>query len=210
MNDMAPTDRSDASAPDRQYKVLRLIGTYDLTGVGEELEELWTAEEDRQSLRQLADYFNQQLLRSALEETDAQLLDGEVENIYRLLTDESVSSAEQTRGRRRLERMGVDVDTLESDFVTYQAIRTYLTEYKEAEYAGEQMEPIEREVANLQQLRGRVVSVTEGKVENLRDNGELTLDGFQTMVNVQILCEECNAQFDVFELLERGGCRCEE
>ena len=207
---MAPTNRSDASAPDRQYKVLRLIGTYDLAGVGEELEELWTAEEDRQSLRQLADYFNQQILRSALEGTDSQLLDGEVENIYRLLTDESVSSAERTRGRRRLERAGVDVDSLESDFVTYQAIRTYLTEYKEAEYAREETDPIEREARNLQQLRGRAISVTEGKIERLRDDGELTLDEFQTMVKVQVLCEKCNAQFDVFELLDRGGCRCKE
>jgi len=147
---------------------------------------------------------------SALKRTDAQLLDGEVENIYCLLTDESVSSAERTRGRRQLERMGVDVDVIEDDFVTYQAIRTYLTEYREVQYEREEKDPIEREVVNLQQLRGRVVSVTEGKVERLRDDGELTLDGFQTMVNVQILCEECNAQFDVFELLDRGGCRCEE
>jgi hypothetical protein len=207
---MVPTDESNASAPGRQFKVLRLIGAYDLEGVGEELEARWTAEEDRQSLRALADYFNRQLLGSALAETDVQLLDGEVENIYRLLTDETVSSAERTRGRRRLERADVDVDALEGDFVTYQAIRTYLTEYREAEYERSEQDLIERERANLQQLRGRVVSVTEGKVETLRDDGELTLDGFQTMVNVQILCEECNAQFDVFELLDRGGCRCEE
>lgn len=36
------------------------------------------------------------------------------------------------------------------------------------------------------------------------------LGEIQTMVSVQILCDECNAQFDVFELLDRSGCRCDE
>jgi len=106
---------------------------------------------------------------------DTPLLEGEVENIYRLLTDETVSSAERTRGRRRLEQADVDVDKLEDDFVTYQAIRTYLTEYREAAYERRDVDPIEQEVSNLQQLRGRVVSVTDGKIEKLRDNEEFTL-----------------------------------
>ncbi|WP_303647097.1 rod-determining factor RdfA [Haloarchaeobius salinus] len=207
---MVPPNRSGSSASGRRLKVVRLIDEYDLYGVGDTLEEQWTAEENRLSLRKLADYFNEELIRSELERADTQLLNGEVENIYRLLTDDTVSSAERTRGRRRLEQAGVDVDELESDFVTYQAIRTYLLEHREAAYERRDVDPIEREVTNLQQLRGRVVSVADGKVKKLRDNGELTLGEFKTMVNIQILCEECNARFDVFELLERGGCRCEE
>jgi hypothetical protein len=192
----------------RPSKVRRLIEEHDLQGLGAELEESWTADEDRRSLRELATYFNQQLLKQALEEADVQQLDGELENTYRLLTDGDVASTEATRVRRRLEREGVDVDALQRDFVTYQAIRTYLTKHRGAEYTPAETDPIEREKTNIQKLRGRMVSVTEGKLEQLRDSDELTIGEFRTLGDIQVVCEDCNTQFDVIELLDRGGCHC--
>jgi hypothetical protein len=192
----------------RQSKVARLINEYDLQGLGAKLEQLWTAEEDRKSLRTLAGYFNQQLLQRALEEANIQYLDGETKNTYRLLTDDEVSSAESTRVQRRLERDGIDVDALESDFVTYQAIRSYLKDNRGAEYTPVETDPLEREATNIQKLRGRMVSVTEGKLEQLRNSDELTLGEFRTLANIRVVCEDCNTQFDVLNLLSRGGCNC--
>jgi len=205
---MEPSDESSTSDRGPRSKVARLLEEYELQGLGDELEQLWTAETDRQSLRELADYFNQHLLQRKLEKANAQPLDGEVENIYRLLTADTVSGAERTRVQRQLERDGVDVDALESDFITYQAIRTYLKAYRGAEYAPADRDPLEREQQNLQQLRGRTVAVTEGKIEQLRDNDDITLGEFRTLVNIQVVCEECNTQLAVFDLLERGGCDC--
>jgi hypothetical protein len=54
------------------------------------------------------------------------VLEGEVEHTYHLLTDDEVSSGDRRRAERRLERQGIDIDTLRSDFVSYQAIRMYL------------------------------------------------------------------------------------
>jgi hypothetical protein len=175
--------------------------------LGDELEELWTAGEDRRSLRELATYFNRRLLQNALEDADMRPLDGEVENIYRLLT-EADGGADRTRIRRRLERDGLDVESLENDFVTYQAIRTYLKKHRGAEYTPDETDPIEREISNIQQLRGRVDSVTEGKIEQLRTAGDLDIGEFRTLVDVRVVCEDCNTQFDAVELLERGGCNC--
>jgi len=145
---------------------VRVLEEYDLHGLGAEPEELWTVEDDRSSLRNLSAYLNQQLLKQALENADKQILDGEVENIYRLLTDDEVSSAERMRVRRRLERDDVDIEALESDFVTYQAIRTYLQEHRGAEYTPAKTEPLEREAMNLQQMRGRTAVVTEKNSNN--------------------------------------------
>ena len=205
---MESSDESSTSDRGPRSKVARLLEEYGLQGLGDELEQLWTAETDRRSLRELADYFNQQLLQQKLEQSNAQPLDGEVENIYRLLTADTVSGAERTRVQRQLERDGIDVDALESDFITYQAIRTYLKAYRGAEYAPADRDPLEREQQNLQQLRGRTVAVTEGKIEQLRDNDDITLGEFRTLVNIQVVCEECNTQLAVFDLLERGGCDC--
>ena len=207
---MAGPDSSGPSTRGRKSKVARVLDEYDLEGLGAELERRWTASEDRWSLRDLARFLNQRILETALEAANVQTVDGEVENIYRLLTDDEVSGADETRIRRRLERDGVDVDALETDFVTYQAIRTYLQKHRDAEYTPDETDPIEREVSNVEQLRGRLVSVTEGKLDQLRNAEEIDLGEFRLLVDIQVVCEDCNSQFEVVELLERGGCDCSD
>lgn len=199
---------NDQSKHGRRSKVARLIEEYDLQGLGPELEHLWTADEDRRSLRELAAYFNKQVLEAELKEVDVQLLDGELGNIYRLLTDDDVNNADRLRARRQLERDGIDINELRSNFVTYQAIRSYLKEHRGVEYTPDETDPIEREKANVQQLRGRMVSVTDGRLEQLQNTDRLTIGEFRTLVNIQVVCEDCNSQFDVLELLVRGGCEC--
>jgi hypothetical protein len=205
---MGQSDSRDDSTDGRRRKVVRLLDEYGLEGLGVDLEERWTAEDERLSLRELADYFNRQLLRQAMLDAGVQTVDGNVENIYRLLTDDAVSDAEQTRVRRRLEREGLDVETLQTDFVSYGAIRTYLKEYRGADHTSEDVDPIEREITNIEQLRGRVESVAEGKLEQLQSAGQVDLDEFRMLVEIQVVCEECNTQYGFVELLERGGCEC--
>lgn len=188
----------------------RLIDEYDLTGFGAELEQRWTAEGDeRMSLRALATHFNQRLLKARMAEASIQPLSGEIENTYRLLTDEEVSGADRTRTVRRLEREGVDVDALRDDFVTYQAIRSYLKGDRDAEYVKPEDDRIERELENVQRLRGRVTTVIGGNLEQLRRNEEITLGEVGLLVDIVVFCETCGQRYGVEELLERGGCDCE-
>ena len=203
------TEDETMSSRGRRSKVARLIDDYELDGLGEEMARRWTADDDRWSLRDLADHFNQAVLESAVQTEGTQLLDGEVENTYRLLTDEDVSKADRTRARRRLERDGIEVEELLDDFVSYQAIRTFLTKHQGVEYTPDDTDPLEREKMNIQQLRGRVDSVTEGKLQQLRDNSELLLGDFRTLVDIRVVCEDCNAQYGVVELLKRGSCDCD-
>ncbi|WP_442909424.1 rod-determining factor RdfA [Halovenus sp. HT40] len=42
-------------------------------------------------------------------------------------------------------------------------------------------------------------------IEQLRDNNQLTLGEFQTLADSRIVCEDCNSQFDILELLDQGG-----
>jgi len=202
------SDDGSATRRGRRSKVAELIDEHGLDGLGEEMAQRWTAENDRLSLRNLAEHFNQAVLKAAMQDTGAQLLDGEVENTYRLLTDDDVGEADRIRVGRRLERNGIDVEDLLEDFVSYQAIRTFLTKHQGAEYTPDETNPLEREIQNVQQLRGRIDSVTEGKLAQLRDSGELILGEFRTLVDVRIVCEDCNTQYDAVELLEEGGCEC--
>jgi len=201
---------STGGGPGRPSKVASLLEAYDCSALGAELEAMWTAEQNRRTLRDLAAYFNTQLLRAAVERADEQLLDGEAENLYRLLTDDAVSSADRTRARRRLERIGVDVNELEEQFVSYQAIRTYLTNERGAEYTPDtDDDPVAREAENLRKVQGRTTAVVEGKLDQLRASGHLDLQEFRTIVDVRVICEECNTQYSVGELLDVGGCDCD-
>lgn len=59
----------------RRTKVARLIEEYDLGEIGVELERRWTAEGDeRISLRFLSTHFNQQLLKTRMNEAGVQSL----------------------------------------------------------------------------------------------------------------------------------------
>lgn len=191
-------------------KVARLIEEYGLADIGDELVSAWTATGDEhQSLRTLADRFNRALLERRLTEAGLRTVDGEVENMYRLLTDEETTEGDRVRLTRRLERQGVDAEDLQRQFVSYQTVRRYLREVREASYERPSVDRRARESQNLQELRGRVESVTANKLDQLRGS-ELTLGEFRTTVDVRVFCESCGAQYDVETLLQRGGCECEE
>ena len=214
---MESTD--DASNVDQQLettvknsKVARVLEEYDLTELGDELERRWTGEiEPQYSLRQLADFLNQELLRAAMERADVQSLDGEVENTYRLLTDEDVSRGMRTQTRKTLERDGVDIDRLRRDFVSHQAVHTYLTKYRGVTLPEEVSEedPVEKAAAAIQRLKSRTVAVTGTTLERLESTDRVTLGQFDVLVDIRIVCEDCGAHLPITELFEEGGCRCE-
>ncbi|MFU1783311.1 rod-determining factor RdfA [Haloarcula japonica] len=206
---MTSADDDQSSSRGRSSKVARLIEQYGLQGIGPQLEELWTTDDPdrRRSLRSLAEFFNRQLLKQELEQADMQTLDGEVENTFRLLTDESVSQANQTRVRRQLEREGIDVDQLKDDFVSYQSMRTYLTKYRDATYDND-AEPVASTKRMVQRLQSRVSNVIETKIAALKKSGAVSLDEFQVIVDVRVICERCGTQKDVISLLDDRKCDC--
>ncbi|CQH56884.1 uncharacterized protein HHUB_2448 [Halobacterium hubeiense] len=195
----------------RRSKVARLLDEYDLDGVGAELEARWTATgDDHWSLRDLATTFNRELVRERLYDAGMRPSEGEVADVVRSLTGDDTGAAEQTQLRRRLEREGIDVDDLAGDLVTYQAVRSYLQDYRGAEYERDTGDRLETVADAVQKLRGRLVSVTETKLDDLRNTSRLTLGEFRVMVDVQILCTECQSQYGVSELLTAGGCDCDD
>lgn len=193
----------------RDDKVARLISKYGLSGLGDELEELWTAEgSNRKSLRELADHFNKQLLATELRSAGEHPLGGEVENFYQLLTT-GEATADRTRAKRQLERTGIDIEELLADFVSYQTIRRYLTETRDAEYSQTEASRIETTATHLQRLKSRAVSVTESKVASLNESGEVAVgEAFRTTAEIYVTCPDCESRFEIQELLDNRGCGC--
>lgn len=188
-------------------KVSRVIEAYSLDGLGDELIERWV--DDGESLRSLADEFNRRVLASAMQQAGLNPINGEVENTYRLLTGDDVSSGIRTEARRSLERDDVRVETVLSDFVSHQAIHTYLTKHrgvsKETEPEDDR-EKLEKNQQTIQQLKGRTRAVATNIIENLRDTGRLDIDDFDVMVDVRVIETASGETYDVNELFEaRAG-----
>jgi len=195
----------------RSSKVARLIAEYDLGDIGDELEARWTGDGvERMSLRALANYFNERLLEQALVDAGMSMLDNDTGSMYRRLTDEDISTGVRTDTRNRLTQNGVDVEALESDFVSYQAIRSYLTEHRDAEYDSlDDEEKVEKDLESIQRLLTRTLSVAEERIDNLSETGRIEGDEFEVLLDMQILCRSCSEQYSVSEFLEQRGCDCQ-
>lgn len=193
----------------RRTKVERVIDEFDLDNWGERLEAEWTGDgTERKSLRDLATEFNVAVLRSALSSAGESTVAADVQSTYRTLTEDDVPRSDAIRKRRELERADIDVDDVTRNFVTHQAIHTYLTKVRNAELERDDGDRVERKKETIQRLISRTQVVTDSTLEELV-NAELLGDrSYDVFVNVRVVCNDCGSDYTVEELIDRGGCNC--
>ena len=206
---MAERNTSEnADRSGRRSKVERIIDEYGLTGVEDTLVARWTSEgDDRMSLRALAEWFNTRVLEAALERSGETPLEGEVDNLYRLLTDDEASAGSRTQAERTLERVGIDPEELRSDFLTHQTIYTYLTKRRNVSREGNETDPLDAAERRVQGLLGRTQAVAEESIGRLAGS-ELDVGDVEVYADVSVYCSDCRQTFDFQTLLEQGGCDC--
>jgi len=193
-------------------KVGRTSGAYQLEGIDEFLREGWLGRDGPEwSLRELADEFNKRVLSSAIAEVGETPLDSQLASYYRALTDEDASAGERTEVTRELQRAGVDVEQVESDFVSHQTIHTHLTDCLEVEKTDVPAEPpVHRgeQREKIQALLNRCVAVTEDSIGRLVTHEDLTVGEFEVFAELTVLCTDCGRRQSVTELLRTGHCDC--
>lgn len=190
----------------RRPKVERVVESYGLDGWGERLELAWTSGDA--SLRELADRLNRELLRSAMADAGINPAPGMVAGNYRALTSAEATAGERTSAEASLREMGLDPDTVRDDFVTHQAVHTYLRKYRDADAPTDDREPVSATRERLNRLESRHRAVVDDAIERLGRSGELSVGDVRAIVSASVVCETCGGQFDVGTLLEQGGCDC--
>ena len=208
---MANLDDAETDGASCGCKLGRVADKYDLTGLDDDLIAYWTGNADEQlSTRQLATYVNQQILSAALANADIPPREGEIENTYRLLTDDDVSSGTRVQTRNELQRDGVPVEEVESDFVSHQTVYNHLTKCLETELEKpSDEEQLERSGEKLAALQNRTAAVTSDTVARLNQKDLIDIGEFNVTVSVTVTCEECLQEYTVRELLNERSCNCQ-
>ncbi|MFB6140790.1 MAG: rod-determining factor RdfA [Halosimplex sp.] len=202
----------ESNADRSRSKVAGLIDRYDLAGLGDDLEARWTAEgDDRMSLRELAEYVNESLVAAALRTADAQPVEGVAANYYRLLTSDDVSSGTRIEVENELESRGVDTDQLQSDFVSRQAVHTYLTSDRDASYESSgpsESDRADERLQTIQRLKNRLGAVADRALSELDKGGYLSVGDPRVTVLVTVQCRDCDTQYAFSDLVNDNGCDC--
>ncbi|WP_255152233.1 rod-determining factor RdfA [Halorarius halobius] len=192
-------------------KAGRLERKYDLMQIDEELIARWRGEgAEETSVRVLTEEFNKELLRAALDRGDINYFEGEIDNTYRLLTDDDVTEGVRINVRRALKRANVDIEGAEDDFVSHQTIYNHLTGCLDvSKPQKESKDPVDTVAGEIFSLQNRTVAVADSKLERLRDQNRIAIDEFDVFVDVNVLCKHCQTQHELGRLLRNGGCTCQ-
>ncbi|MDF9748486.1 rod-determining factor RdfA [Natrinema salsiterrestre] len=194
-----------------ECKLGRVSEKYGFTNLDETLIKSWTGDDDEQrSTRELATYVNQKILETALTNADIPPREGEIENTYRLLTSDDVTSGTRVQTRNELQRDGVPVDQVESDFVSHQTVYNHLTKCLDTSIeTPSDEERLEKSTQELSALQNRTAAVTSDRVDRLDQSGILEIGEFNVNVSVKVTCEDCFQEYTVRELFQQRSCDCQ-
>lgn len=159
------------------------------------------------SLRDLEEYVNKRILENALANSDLHILGG-IDDIYHKLIDDTASVGERVEVRDRLQRVGVDIDRVESDFVTYQTIRTHLRHSLNVETGVKSSFNINDAQTKARRLQSRSEAVITQALDRLRNSGELATGDLDVVVSVRVTCDRCGDSCPLNNLLNQERCRC--
>ena len=203
-----PTDDPAACS----CKVGSAAAEFDLTEVHDDLDREWQRG-DGPSVRELADRFNRRILEAAYRRAGTLPIEGELDNVYRVLTGDDADSADRTRARDRLRQDGIDVEPVEAAFVSHQTLYRHLVNCLDATYETPEKstdERIEEWRTRLLALQSRTVDVTEQGITQLCSQDVLELGSFTVTADVAVSCEDCGRFYTVEELLDTRTCACKK
>lgn len=205
MNTAAQSTRS-------RCKVDHLAEEYGIRNLDQRIAE--ERKEEDASLRDLEAFVNQEILKVVLKRSGVDLIEGDVENYYRLLDadedddDNDVSPDARQEAVQQLEQAGVDVESLEEDFVSYQTVRSHLQECLDIDTSRESNINTDQARNTFDGLKNRTINVVERTLERLDRHGKIEMGDPTASVSIKVECDECNRMYTPNQILRNEGCEC--
>lgn len=181
-------------------KVCRVLDERGVEQYSEQLLEQWQDDDgQRKGYRALARWLNTSLLRREMDKAGLSTLGGEAESKYDRLQDPEGAEIE-----RMLQREGVDIQGLQTDFVSYGVIRTHLLECLGAEYDAPDTET-EWEEESISIARDHAREKIEDAVSSLVNKGEIEVGGdVDIHLDAEIECGDCQIRAPLRRVRRRG------
>jgi hypothetical protein len=198
------TESDAAGGVDCSCKIGRVVRRYELGAFDRTLTD---RREDGASLRDLETVVNEAVLRAALRDADADVI-GDVSSVYEGLTGDEASAGERAELRGRLTRAGVDIDGLETDFVSYQTVRTHFRECLDYDTDRRSALSVEDARGTVEWARSRSEGIVERTLDRLTGTDGFRAGDLAVSHVVRVTCEDCGATYPVDEFVDRGGCDC--
>jgi len=199
------TSSTTGDARQCNCKIGRNIETYDLPELDAEI--VRERENNDSSLRKLAAFVNTRILDTALENADADVV-GDAESVYNALTADDVSPQRRAAIRNQLRDVGIDVDDLTSDFVSYQAVRRHLQDCRGMETGRSGITTIKEGRQSIAKTRERERQIIERTLERLQRIDALESTDIDVSISARVRCEACRTSHTIDEYLDHAGCDC--
>lgn len=163
--------------------------------------------EDGASLRDLAEFVNVAVLERALADAGAEIA-GDPRSVYEALTDGDAGPGRRSAVRQQLDRAGVPVEDVESDFVSHQTVRDHLKDCLGMDTGRRATTDVDDAADLIGWARDRNETIVDDTLARLRSADELDTGPLDVTHSVRVTCEDCGASYRVADLLERRTCRC--
>lgn len=195
-------------------KIGRTIDQYDLDGLNEDLRHRRDVESA--SLRALADYINERILEAALSEAETNLTnvaygavsaDDALSAVYETLTGDATPPEREARVRKRFEQNGIDLDEIESNWVTHPTVRSHLNDCLHVDTARTTHITAETARNTIEWARTRCGRVVEQTISRLVSADIVSIRTIEVSVSIRITCSDCGNTYRFGELLQ-NSCAC--
>lgn len=167
----------------------------------DQLVDQWQAESlQRKGYRQLATWLNIMMLRREMDRAGLSTLGNEPKSKYERLQSDNKTVAAEVRTDLRNE--GINVDSLEADFVSYGVIRTHLRECLSVE---REATATDWESDSIEYTREHATEKLTDAVQSLVNKGKLSACGdVKIHVTFEVECEDCHIRVPIDRALRRG------
>ncbi|MFP8954865.1 rod-determining factor RdfA [Natrialbaceae archaeon A-arb3/5] len=185
-------------------KVGRTIAVYDLYDFNDELKR---RKESGSSLRSLAEFMNTRVVERALEEAAVDIV-GDPVDIYEKLTSDEVRSSQRKELESKLQQQGVDIEQLQSDFVSHQTMKWHLNDCLDIDTSRAASIDFNRERGTIEWSQARCENVISQSLSRLQQADELQTGSLHITQTVRVTCTDCNRTYKINDLLAERTCEC--
>jgi hypothetical protein len=206
MTPPAPKERRppETGTRDPCCKVSKVAERYSLRNLDGELQ---SRRDEGASLRDLANYVNEQIITAIKVDVNASPT-----TVRRVVASDSVAETDldistYERITTRLDNSTVDVSSLARDFVSHETVRVHLGEHLDVDTSRDpDPKSIEDTRAMIASIRDRDASIVERALEALRREDLITSGPIDGSLTVRVTCSACGRSYAVDEFLDDGGC----